>query len=312
MKPVRPTKWEYFVGALCDDVDLECASDRQFWEKNPPEEAQLWRALWSAANATHYFHQSTPHPPFEPSSAVPDVVRSVLENCDSTVWWDTPIDRVDQRIVEWLEDDPTPLGQGGLSEALSEWTLRASQEGGDGPWWSAPLGPSVIRTSRSTPFAPAVHLVADEDDMGRNRARIHVASPIPSDARIYEISSASDWVALVDSAPLDVSISRDENWGERAPIYQPFPLPALRSKRPATTWWLPNWAKLASEYDGIHLTTWAYLDLSGIPIPARTGNTMIAGWSPDETVWLNQMPAKIASTFDIARLDDATWTPNPM
>lgn len=251
---MRPTKWEYFVAALCEEVDPAYESDPQYWEQNPPKEAELWRAMWSAANATHYFHQSTPRPPFEPAPVVPEVVRSALRNNDNMAWWDTPIDRAAQRVVEWLEDAPAPLGQGNLSEDLSEWALQASQENGNGPWWSAPLAPSVIRTSRSTQFAPAVHLVADEDDMGRESARIHVASPIPPGTRIYEVSSAADWVALVDSAPLDVSVSRDENWGERAPEYRPFPLPARRSRRPATAWWLPNWASLASEFDGIHLT----------------------------------------------------------
>lgn len=230
---MHPSKWQYFVESLCAPLSLEEAGDPQYWALNAPTEESLWLALREACAAPHYWMRSEPRP-FDMDSDVVAMVRSVTEDSEIMAWWRAPIDRNNQRSVEWIDDHPSLNAPQVERTSLEQWVRRASTESGNGPWWSAPLPPTAIHTSRATTFAPAVHLIADEDDHGFDHTRIHVLSPLSTRTRIYEIASRDDWVALVDSAPVDVSRSRDENWGNRAPTYRPFPLPPRQSELPQT------------------------------------------------------------------------------
>lgn len=56
---------------------------------------------------------------------------------------------------------------------------------------------------------------------------------------------------------------------------------------------IPDWAAIAREADGVHLTIEGYLRCAGVAIDIElsgslTGHaaSVIAGWNPDETWWL--------------------------
>lgn len=78
---MHPSKWQYFVESLCADLSQEEAGDPHYWALHPPTEESLWRALWEACAATHYWMQSEPRP-FDMDSEVVAVVRSVDEPRD--------------------------------------------------------------------------------------------------------------------------------------------------------------------------------------------------------------------------------------
>jgi hypothetical protein len=51
-------------------------------------------------------------------------------------------------------------------------------------------------------------------------------------------------------------------------------------------------------YDGVHLTVGGYLACSGLALAAGGGYTMLAGWIPDATIWLRDIPPGTAASGD--------------
>ena len=52
-------------------------------------------------------------------------------------------------------------------------------------------------------------------------------------------------------------------------------------------WVLPDWANVASDFDGVHISVMAYLTSAYTPYALGSSSTILAGWNPDETLWLN-------------------------
>lgn len=96
------------------------------------------------------------------------------------------------------------------------------------------------------------------------------SAPLP---RVFEIRNAGDWQALTERYPIEVTFARRGNWD-----------PATgRSGR----WLLPDWPRVAEDYDAVHLNAMAYLAASGRALALKGGvATLIAGWNADETYWL--------------------------
>lgn len=117
--------------------------------------------------------------------------------------------------------------------------------------------------------------------------------------RVLEIRSRQDWANLCQRFPLDVTKRYRGSWflstgrDSLAPVDGTDP-----------GWVIPDLATAAEAYDGVHLTVAAYLECSGavIPVPPSDGNplgaSMVAGWSPDVTVWLS----------DRVAIETACWT----
>ena len=49
---------------------------------------------------------------------------------------------------------------------------------------------------------------------------------------------------------------------------------------------LPNWPRVGRDWDGIHLSLAGYLTVTGVVVDLAGGATFLAGWNPDQTVWL--------------------------
>ncbi|QZY50606.1 hypothetical protein [Leucobacter tenebrionis] len=120
-----------------------------------------------------------------------------------------------------------------------------------------------------------------EDDFGWDRA---VARPvgIPPGLEIAVIRTADDWADLCREFPLAVTAEKRQDW--------------YRTTGRAGEWVMPDWEQVAGHYDGVHLTTHAYLTAAGraidlgdpsAPDPAHNPRaSVIAGWNPDQTFWL--------------------------
>lgn len=97
---------------------------------------------------------------------------------------------------------------------------------------------------------------------------------VPTAAKIYEIHDAQDWLSLVDRFPTEAKILHLDNW-----IFSDDP--ALESS------WIPDWQRVADEFDGVYLSPAAYLGVSYSFIELEDGRaTFLSGWSPGATFWL--------------------------
>lgn len=66
-------------------------------------------------------------------------------------------------------------------------------------------------------------------------------------------------------------------------------------------WLIPGWAAVAASYDGMHLSVAGHLQASYRALPVAGGAcTCIAGWDPDETIWLTDVlaSAKLAARWE--------------
>jgi hypothetical protein len=82
--------------------------------------------------------------------------------------------------------------------------------------------------------------------------------PVPPAARVREVASARDAVALVEAYP------------------------ALQDGRAH-----PDWPAVAADYDGVHMTLAAVAAIQGVPLAATAGPTMPAFWDVESTFWLS-------------------------
>ena len=147
-----------------------------------------------------------------------------------------------------------------------------------GEWWSKPwVGSStILDTGRRSSDGVPVRLRVEEDDYGLEHALARRRSMHPR-AKVLELGGPEDWRRLVERWPLEVTASRRHDWW-RATGY-------------ITRWFIPDFEAAADVYDGIHLTMSGYLLAAGRPVPVTGGHTLIAGWDPDATFWLTDLPA---------------------
>jgi len=204
-------------------------------------------------------------------------------------WWTEPVDRGCQRYTQFLDQDrsPEPLLTG-AAESATAWLAdtrneeRSARDRPEDPaascggrWWSSPLFSRLPVTTRGLPGLGAVGLGLVEDGFGWQSARCWPVAPLDG-ARVYEISGPGQWADLVDRYPLDVSKSRRHVW--------------WRATGWAGRWLIPDYAAVAADWDAIHVSAAGYLTTAGIAIPAGgDARTMLAGWDPDATWWLNDV-----------------------
>ena len=186
-----------------------------------------------------------------------------------------------QWAVEWVaEADSGPL-QNTPAQVLSEWGVvrheaerQAIQErpadpraNFSGEWWSIPHG---LLTTRSNAL-DALQLV--EDPLGWDVATV---IPVRGSGRVREIGSAEDWAALCREYPADVTATRRHDW--------------LRVTGHEGPWLIPDWERVAQQWDAVHLTTVGYLSAATrlIMVDGERAS-VIGGWAPDSTVWLSDV-----------------------
>lgn len=141
-------------------------------------------------------------------------------------------------------------------------------------WWSVPPTRSSTRSLfDGTPAA----LWFVEDGMGWKRA-VSRRMRVPSGVRAYEIDGPQAWAQLCREFPVEVTAQKRHDW--------------YRATGRAGRWVVPDWPRVAEQYDGIHLTVRGYLSSAGTAITVDDATaSVIAGWAPDETYWLTDTAA---------------------
>ena len=238
---------------------------------------------------------------------VAEAVASAAAGLPGVRWWTEPIDSSRQRYTQFLDRDrlPEPLLTG-AAEFTAAWladTRDDEQSAHDRPedpaapyggqWWSTPTPSRLTVTTRGLSALGAVGLALVEDGLGWQSARCWPV--VPEDgARVYEIGGPGQWAELVNRYPLDVSKSRRHDWWQATGW--------------AGRWLIPDYAAVATDWDGVHVSVAGYLTTAGIAIPAAGGSrTMLAGWDPDATWWLNDVLSFAGPSEDWREDDQAPF-----
>jgi hypothetical protein len=221
------------------------------------------------------------------------LAEALLESPAASAWWD-PLNRSDQRHIQW-HPDPFPRrgAVGGAIKAdMSEERLdnenglarrRPSEPPGvriGAHWWSTPRFTQLTATTPPIGDIAALGLGCWVDvwkPFGDADATVW-SMEISSAARVLEICEPDDWRVLVETFPRDVTGTHDGEWrywtGKSGP------------------WRLPDWERVATLYDGVHVTVGGYLSTSGLALPVAGGYTVLAGWVPGETLWLRDVATR--------------------
>lgn len=256
-----------------------------------------------------------------PPAAVRRALRrfaSVLLDSSAATGWSDDVRRSEQVTVQWFEEggaraEGLAPNARPAAELLVAWRaatieddLRARRERPDDPtahysgaWWSIPPHGLTRSTGLRVDGRPlGVELV--EDRFGWAVAEVRPVA-VPDRLRVLEVRSADDWAALCRAHPLDVTGEKRHDW--------------FHATGRDGRWVMPDWAAVAREVDGVHLTLEGYLRCAGRAIDvALTGAlagdaaSMIAGWNPDETAWFSDEVSVVADPQRWAWSDHDGWT----
>jgi len=218
-------------------------------------------------------------------------------------WWLAP-GAPTQHYVQWIASTRVP-GTGpptltGSAAGLQRWRDSIAAEEGNTPlvatwtgrWWSIPALSDVPATTPAIPGNGPAGLQMVEDPLAWTTARTYPLRAAEG-ARIFEIREARNWQDLVSAYPLEVTRSRGRSWA----------VSSGNAEADTWLWAIPDWQAVARDYDGVYLSVAGYLRTAGSVLDAAGMKTMLAGWAPAETWWLNDVLAPAG--------EPVTWTATP-
>jgi len=278
--------------------------------RGPVDAHVLMTALTGAVDAAAYWQPPDGDDVLAATEAMRGPLTEVareIEVSAASSWWSAPVALADQCAVRfdyqeagfpaWEADAASTLAV--WREAIDEEEARARREfpsdptaSFSGAWWSKPPN-ALMRTTRSLGSDGPSGLWLVEDSHGPERARVRRVG-VPSETNVYEIDGPEAWADLCRRAPLDVTASRRHDWH--------------RTTGEAGPWVVPDWSRVAEEYDGVHLTVAGYLETAGRSIPVGEGaSSVLAGWDPDTTYWFTDVRAYEDTEETWSYDDDRGW-----
>jgi hypothetical protein len=207
------------------------------------------------------------------------VVAAEVVRSPHTESWARPLDADGQWSVQFDGADVpatnprSVIRRWGIGAARSELASAALDPATrwSGTWWSTPPRALTVTTGSGDTREP-LRLRHVEDGMGWQSARVRPVR-VPY-GRVVEVAGPEDWAALCERHPLVVTASRRGDWEHIADHHG--------------VWVQPDWASIAEEAVGVHVSVAAYLSTAGRGIPVGDiGVSVLAGWSPDETFWFD-------------------------
>jgi len=205
-------------------------------------------------------------------------VAEALGSAPASAWWPSALALTEQVLVDWRPKGTPPPHLTGARTVLHNWkqaTLAEEKTGGGGTWWSPPIEPELAETTRHLSNLGAVALLLLEDSCGdifgdcwNVRCR--------QQPRVYELNGPKEWTELVGRYALEVTQGRRGAW--------------VMATGLDVRWFLPDWSRVAEDFDAVHLSVSGYLAISGRPLLLDDRKaTFLAGWDPDKTFWLADM-----------------------
>jgi hypothetical protein len=193
--------------------------------------------------------------------------EALIDQPGIEAWW-APLDR-DNQI--WMEGEMRrPFPTSGSFDGF---------QGADTRMWKythSPF-PAITTSTRIGGSTSQVAVIVNGssdwwiDRYAAERRRVAV-SPA---ARVREIDSAEDWHAFVTRYPMraqpedayNLSETGNHPWGPNDGL-------------------VPDWAAVANDWDGVHVTLWAFLTATQVRITSDAGWTEPWAWTGEETTWL--------------------------
>lgn len=229
-------------------------------------------------------------------------VRGAMEAVSTAIaalippWWHSGMAAGAQVQTDLRPDEPARrLAPQTAADTLAYWrrdTLRDEEDARRRPtdldanvggrWYSTPYVQGLPSSTRALADPPAVELLWREDSLGEEQVACQAVT-VPAGARVYEIDGPEAFVHLVERYPLELTLSRRHDWWR-----------ATGAKGPLL---IPDYAAVAADFHGVHLTVAGYLRTAGRALPTSGGaTTVLAGWDPDKTWWLTDLEVAGSST----------------
>lgn len=249
-----------------------------------PDEEALANAVRVSVDVARYWQAADGDDLVAAVPVVADALAEIavgLPESPAAAWW-----RRDRAIEQWaVEFDPGGDGApfDAAPGAVRTWRERTNADEArarvdrpadptaswSGEWWSHPSGAPHTTGALGSGVPAGIPYV--EDGFGWTRA---VAIPVRGAGRTYEIGGVDDWVHLCRAYPIEVTASRRHDW--------------YRVTGRDGRWLLPDWSRVADDWDAVHLSGWGYLTAATREIVVDAEySSVIGGWGPDETYWLS-------------------------
>lgn len=263
----------------------------------PPTAGELRTALRASVDSAMYWQDRDGDDHVAADTRVIAALErfaAVIVGSPLTEGWSSTVDSAHQVAISWepVPEHPTPPPPDPRPALaiLAAWRagtidddLRARRERPSDPaarysgsWWSIP--PRALPRSTGSPVddRPA-GLEFVEDAFSWRGAEVRPVR-VPDGLRVVELRAPEDWAALCRAYPLDVTSEKRHDWD--------------RVTGRDGRWVIPDWAAVARDFAGVHLTVAGYLRCAGVAIEvglsgvlSGTAATVLAGWNPDETCW---------------------------
>lgn len=179
-------------------------------------------------------------------------------------WLFTPFDRSSQ---EWLSPDGEPPDEQRFLARKCEATTfsRYAQKPSEGFYTST----ASARTSGAIAL-----LTNGYGDYQLDLPIVRYRIQIDANARVYEVISPDTWYALCASYP---------EIGEDGRL-------------------VPNWAAVAKDWDGVHLSLGGLLASEQVPVDGSAGWAELSNWDTEQTVWLHWVFSSVEPLADLYQL----------
>lgn len=250
-------------------------------------EADLVRALSSSIQNARYWQGSDGPDVALAHPEVLDVLKAIaraVSDSGQAAWWTSSVDRGHQALL-FRQHHYEQKRQVKISPIVESRSVRVDEFG----WWSTPttapsIGPRLASYAIDYPLG--------EDELDERPPTRWVRGQVPTEASVYELDSLDAWKTLVNNYGVPADPNRRESWARAAGI-------------PGGSWIIPDWDRVAEDYDAVHLPVAAYCAVSGVPAEVEGGHALLAGWSPDECYWLRN---KLLLETNVEIVEGGPWS----
>ncbi len=142
------------------------------------------------------------------------------------------------------------------------------------------------------------------------------ALPLRMDARVHEIHGVDDWIHLVEAYPRRPVVGHS-GWELPGPNQHLAEIAGIelasggRAARNGVTIAMPDWERVATDFDGVHLSWMGMLATEGhvteVPALGAGTATMLRYWRSERTLWLRDVfgePEPLPAPFVLDDEDD--------
>ena len=236
------------------------------------------------------------------------LARAVIDQPDID-WWFAPVDREAQIWASSRRDTPTPAGFDPPNTQMTNWERSVNKSENALYTCTSFDGKSSFLTAMDISDVHGPNDLTMEFEFPVKQWRLRVDDA----ARVYEVNSAWDWHGLCANYPArsardasDPVPSDRAGWGAYPLRLAPQSDVGHNTRTDIDRWLTPDWAAVAEDWDGVHLTLGGLLTAEKVRVVSAAGWSMLRFWDMEQTMWLRW-------AFDkVERLQDYDAIPLPI